>query len=96
MLIIDFTLYLLQKSPTNLEQQVLSSWETTKITETVVNRENPCSNFSLPSLLSLLQLCYVGEENPAHQPEGLAAPSGVENHPYALDRISTSTPFSPQ
>jgi hypothetical protein len=96
LLIIDFTLYLLQKSPTNLEQQVLSSWETTKITETVVNRENPCSNFSLPSLLSLLQLCYVGEENPAHQPEGLAAPSGVENHPYALDRISTSTPFSPQ
>ncbi|MDZ8107064.1 MAG: hypothetical protein RM338_15805 [Nostoc sp. DedQUE12a] len=47
-------------------------------------------------MLSLLQLCYVGEENPAHQPEGLAAPSGVENHPYALDRISTSTPFSPQ
>ncbi|BDI15767.1 hypothetical protein ANSO36C_15690 [Nostoc cf. commune SO-36] len=44
-----------------------------------------CSDFSLPSRLSLLQLCYVGEENPVHQPEGLAAPLGVENHPYAME-----------
>ncbi|MEH2024503.1 hypothetical protein [Nostoc sp.] len=44
-----------------------------------------CSDFSLPSRLSLLQLCYVGEENLAHQPEGLAAPLGVENHPYAME-----------
>ncbi|MDZ7964249.1 MAG: hypothetical protein RM368_04640 [Nostoc sp. DedSLP03] len=84
MLIIDFTLYLLQKSPTNLEQQVLSSWETTKAIE-VRNRGSLCSDFSLPSRLSLLQLCYVGEENLAHQPEGLAAPRGVENHPYAME-----------
>ncbi|MEH2263025.1 hypothetical protein [Nostoc sp.] len=86
MLITDFTLSLLQKSPTNFEQQVLSSWKTTKATE-VMSRGSLCSDFSLPSRLSLLQLCYVGEENPAHQPEGLAAPLGVENHPYALDRI---------
>ncbi|MEH2437648.1 MAG: hypothetical protein V7K25_26045 [Nostoc sp.] len=84
MLITDFTLYLLQKSPTNLEQQVLSSWETTKAIE-VSSRESLCSDFSLPSRLSLLQLCYVGEENPAHQPEGLAAPLGVENHPDAME-----------
>ncbi|MBW4455381.1 MAG: hypothetical protein KME55_23195 [Nostoc indistinguendum CM1-VF10] len=83
MLITDFTLYPLQKSPTNLEQQVLSSWETTKAIK-VMSRGSLCSDFSLPSRLSLLQLCYVGEENPAHQPEGLAAPLGVENHPDAL------------
>ncbi|MEH2349455.1 MAG: hypothetical protein V7K55_15980 [Nostoc sp.] len=86
MLITDFTLYLLQKSPINFEQQVLSSSKTTKATE-VMSRGSLCSDFSLPSRLSLLQLCYLGEENPAHQPEGLAAPLGVENHPYALDRI---------
>ncbi|MDZ8222224.1 hypothetical protein [Nostoc sp. ChiVER01] len=84
MLITDFTLYLLQKSPTNLEQQVLSSWETTKAIE-VSSRGSLCSDFSLPSRLSLLQLCYVGEENLAHQPEGLAAPLGVENHPDAME-----------
>ncbi|MDZ8138374.1 MAG: hypothetical protein RM049_24220 [Nostoc sp. DedQUE04] len=84
MLITDFTLYLLQKSPTNLEQQMLSSWETTKAIE-VRNRGSLCPDFSLPSRLSLLQLCYVGEENLAHQPEGLATPLGVENHPYAME-----------
>ncbi|MEH2141422.1 hypothetical protein [Nostoc sp.] len=84
MLITDFTLYLLQKSPTNLEQQVLSSWETTKATEVRI-RASLCSDFSLPSRLSLLQLCYVAEENPAHQPEGLAALLGVENHPSAME-----------
>ncbi|MBD2242663.1 hypothetical protein [Nostoc sp. FACHB-888] len=84
MLITDFTLYPLQKSPTNLEQQVLSSWETTKAIK-VMSRGSLCSDFSLPSRLSLLQLCYVGEENPAHQPEGLAAPLGVENHPDAME-----------
>ncbi|MEH1891689.1 MAG: hypothetical protein V7K92_20275 [Nostoc sp.] len=65
---------------------MLSSWETTKATE-VKSRASLCSDFSLPSRLSLLQLCYVAEENPAHQPEGLAAPLGVENHPSVLARI---------
>ncbi|MBN3962693.1 hypothetical protein [Nostoc sp. NMS8] len=63
---------------------MLSSWETTKAIE-VKSRESLCSDFSLPSRLSLLQLCYVAEENPAHQPDGLAAPLGVENHPYAME-----------
>ncbi|MHC5598117.1 MAG: hypothetical protein ACYTXC_19625 [Nostoc sp.] len=84
MLITDFTLYLLQKSPINLEQQLLSSWETTKAIE-VRSWGSLCSDFSLPSRLSLLQLCYVAEENPAHPPEGLAAPLGVENHTYAME-----------
>ena len=63
---------------------MLSSWKTTKATE-VMSRRSLCLDFSLPSRLSLLQLCYVGEENLAHQPEGLAAPLGVENHPYAME-----------
>ncbi|MBD2507369.1 hypothetical protein H6G91_08810 [Nostoc muscorum FACHB-395] len=44
MLITDFNLYLLQKSPTNLEQQVLSSWETTKAIEVMI-RGSLCSDF---------------------------------------------------
>ncbi|MEH2055389.1 MAG: hypothetical protein V7K97_04285 [Nostoc sp.] len=63
---------------------MLSSWETTKAIE-VKSRGSLCSDFSLLSRLSLLQLCYVAEENPAHQPEGLAAPLGVENHTYAME-----------
>ncbi|MEH2064527.1 MAG: hypothetical protein V7K50_20070 [Nostoc sp.] len=63
---------------------MLSSWETTKAIE-FKSRGSLCSDFSLLSRLSLLQLCYVAEENPAHQPEGLAAPLGVENHPYAME-----------
>lgn len=62
---------------------MLSSWETTKAAE-VANRESRPSNFSMPSRLSLLQLCYVDGENPSHKLEGLSAPLGVENPPYTF------------
>ncbi|MBW4560002.1 MAG: hypothetical protein KME32_02405 [Mojavia pulchra JT2-VF2] len=50
---------------------------------------------SLCLRLSLLQLCYVGGANPAHPPEELAAPLGVENPPMRFG-ICAGTPSSPR
>ncbi len=52
-------------------------------------------NGFLTAKTRLLQLCYVEQENPADEIEGLAAPTGVENPPYAFDCICIGTLFSP-
>ncbi len=50
-------------------------------------------DLSLPKSVSfLIVLRRMGK--PPYEPEGLAAPSGVENPPYALDRFCIGTQFS--